>query len=86
MPSLPVLKTILHNSDVFFNSNKSLSIIIAILLVTYSCSGNVIIPNPSSTQSSMTKILLFNLAFYNRAPLLSFFSISLLKPLLRAVL
>ena len=79
MPSPPVLKTILHNSDVFFNSNKSLFIIIAILLVTYSCSDNIIIPNPSSTQSSTTEILLFNLAFYNRAPLLFFFSILLLK-------
>ena len=81
MPSPPVLKTILHNSDVFFNSNKSLFIIIAILLVTHSCSNNTIIPNSSSTQSSITEILLFNLAFYNRVPLLFFFSILLLKPL-----
>ena len=49
MPSLLVLKTILYNGSVFFNFNKSLSSITAILPVTHSYSGNAIIPNFSST-------------------------------------
>ena len=46
MLSLFVLKTILYNGHVFFNTNKSPSFIIAILSVTHPYSGNIIIPGP----------------------------------------
>ena len=46
MLSLFILKTIFYSGDIFFNSGKSLSFIMAILSATYFYSGNIIIPEP----------------------------------------
>ena len=43
MSSTPVLKTILYNGNILYNSGKSLSSIIAILSATHFYSGNAII-------------------------------------------
>jgi len=44
MLSLLILKTILCNSDIFFNSSKSPSFIMAIFSTTNSHNSNVIVP------------------------------------------
>ena len=43
MPSPPVLKTVLHSGDVFFDSDKSLSFITAIVSAICFYSSNIII-------------------------------------------
>ena len=46
MASLPILKTVLHSSNIFFNSNKRLPFMKTMLSVTCYCGGDAIIHKP----------------------------------------
>ena len=66
--------------------DKSLSSIMAILPQYILCSNVIFNSEPSEYLFSTIEILLSNLAFYSKVPLLTLFSISLLKLLLKTVL